>query len=840
MSVQIDEAHQRFTKIQDELQRALDKPLNEADTRFKVLDRVLLEVLGWSHDRVSTEAGVIDGFVDYTLHDLDGRPAMVIEAKRVGRLSVGTAAGKVAGLVLSGSVLKNLGAAIRQALGYASLKSVPIACVTDGRCWLFFQTNRRDGTPVIDGKGIFFPNLASVAAEFPKFHDLLSESGLRDRLGLVQLNRVEGLRSTQDEDQITVSPPREAKLLPRDALSQDASLLFSQFFSNISVDSDDEMLRKCFVTTPESRKADLELEKIAQKLLNGIESIDTDSSIALQSEVERAVSAMRSETVLIVGNKGSGKTTFLARFFADVMPDALRRQCVVINIPLDRFPEVDKSRLPAWALRQLRDQLEKELCSGEQPTFDELRGTFWKEYQRLRGGTLAPLYEKDRVEFRVQFGRSLEQLRESAPEVYVQAFLERAVRSDRRLPCIIFDNADQFSPAIQDAIFQMAHAISVSTPVLNIVPITDRTVWRLSKVGALQSYASRSFFLPVPEAKQILQKRIEYIKDKLNDDEELSKRYFSSRGFRVTLQNIDRFARAVERLFVDNDFVSGLIGRLSNFDIRRMLQLAERIFLSPEIKVDDVLKSSFGFAPGRSELLRIHRAIIKGEYDRYSDNANDFVYNLFWTDPAYPSSPLLAYYILWTLRARLSSSRNESVDSRHWTAGELATFFEPAGVDPEQTLTILQRLRDRVLIETLDPNVERLSLGQRVAITESGIAHLELTLQSAVYVEQMAMATGLNSRSIYNQIRDLRNAATADSFTAIKRVFADYLIEVDSVRVKIPSAREYAGLIEAKKFIRGLGTTVPVQHGAASGHSFKGRSAPAPSVGGVIRGRRDR
>jgi len=68
---------------------------------------------------------------------------------------------------------------------------------------------------------------------------------------------------------------------------------------------------------------------------------------------------------------------------------------------------------------------------------------------------------------------------------------------------------------------------------------------------------------------------------------------------------------------VSNDFVSGLIG-LSNFDVR-MLQVAQRVFLSPEIKIDDVLRGSFGAAPGRGELLRIHRAIIKGEYGQVSD-----------------------------------------------------------------------------------------------------------------------------------------------------------------------------------------------------------------------------
>lgn len=427
----------------------------------------------------------------------------------------------------------------------------------------------------------------------------------------------------------------------------------------------------------------------------------------------------------------------------------------------------------------------------------------------------------------------LEEKRQSQPEEYLRAFLIKAVKSDRKLPIIVFDNADQFPPNSQDAIFQLANAISATATVLNIVPITDRTVWRLSNTGALQSYAARSFYLPVPEAKKILSKRIEYIKKKLADSPDLAKQYFSSKGFRVKLENIDQFAAAVQRIFVDNDFVSGLIGRLANFDIRRMLVVAERIFMSPEIRIDEVLRGSFGVAPGRSEMLRIHRALIKGEYDRYSYKENSFVYNLFWTDPSWPSSPLLAFYILWTLRARMAKARADSVDSRHWNAGDLASFFEPTGVHPDQTVVVLQRLIDRSLVETLDPGATAISLTTRIAITECGVAHIDLVMTSEVYLEQMALATGLNQRSVFNQVRSEKNSASPQSFRNLRQIFAHYLIDLDGSRLKIPTAREYAGVEEARRLVRGLAApgTQP------NPPKTSGRSAPAESIGGTIRRR---
>lgn len=549
----------------------------------------------------------------------------------------------------------------------------------------------------------------------------------------------------------------------------------------------------------------------------------------LQEEIDRTLATLQSETILVVGNKGSGKSTFLSRFFSTILDQKLKDNCVIINVPLDRCPRHEQKSLAEWALRQIRDQVEFSVCKGKNPTYDELRGVFYSEYQRQREGALSLLYKTDPNQFRIQFGTFLDRMREIEPEKYIMAFLERAVSSDHRLPVLVFDNADNYPAPLQDAIFQLAHALGQSSVLLNIVSITDRTVWRLSKTGALQSYSAQSFYLPVPEAKQILRKRIEYVKIRLNDDPTMAKSYFSSKGFRVTLDNIDRFAQAVERLFIQNDFVSGLIGRLANFDIRRMLQIAERIFMSPEVRIDEVVKGSFGYQPGQAETLRIHRALIKGEYDRFVESENTFISNLFWTDPISPASPLLAFYLLWILKLRLNSARPDSVDSRHWTAVDLTRFFEAAGVSTDQTLRVLQRLRDRVLIEPDDPNVEILALGNRVAITEAGIAHIELCLNSNVYLEQMALATGINDQAVFRAIRAEKDKANAQSFDTLRRLFIEYVSSLDTIRISSPQLKDYEPLREVKKIFRGKGllntrVAAPPIAGAA-------RATPAKSVG---------
>lgn len=135
----------------------------------------------------------------------------------------------------------------------------------------------------------------------------------------------------------------------RDELASDAALLFSQFFSQLSDEKDREMLRDCFVETQESRKADFELEKIVQRVLNNITSINTSEGGALQQELERTIRAKRSETVLIVGNKGSGKSTFIDRFFEQVLPLSMREKCIVARVNLEDY-HGDPRLIVGWAI----------------------------------------------------------------------------------------------------------------------------------------------------------------------------------------------------------------------------------------------------------------------------------------------------------------------------------------------------------------------------------------------------------------------------------------------------------------------------------------------------------
>ena len=247
-----------------------------------------------------------------------------------------------------------------------------------------------------ESKAIVFPTLRTVAADFATFYELLAPSAIVQRLHFARINEAEGFRQRATEPRYFVKPPEEARLQPRSDFSRDISEVFNRFFAGMSSETDDEMRKQCFVETRESQAADASLGKIAAHLVNSVQLLETESSQALKDEIAGAVVSKQSEICLIVGNKGAGKSTFIQRFFQDVLPKSLRDACVTAVVDLADFTGDERS-LQRWLSERLRDKLEDAIFSQQRATYEDYMGMFFRTYQRWSEATYRDLYATDKT-----------------------------------------------------------------------------------------------------------------------------------------------------------------------------------------------------------------------------------------------------------------------------------------------------------------------------------------------------------------------------------------------------------------------------------------------------------
>lgn len=158
---------------------------NEAETRFQIIDRIIVECLGWPREVVRLEQPQGRAYSDYEL----GLPRKSIwEAKRENRtfeLPANPSA-KLVGdipsiLALGGEAAE----AIKQVQGYCSSRGVEIAVATNGHQLIAFLATRNDGTAPLEGRCLVISGYSQLKAHFPLVWQMLSPEGVDER----RLNR---------------------------------------------------------------------------------------------------------------------------------------------------------------------------------------------------------------------------------------------------------------------------------------------------------------------------------------------------------------------------------------------------------------------------------------------------------------------------------------------------------------------------------------------------------------------------------------------------------------------------------------------------------------------------
>ncbi len=119
--------------------------LNEADTRHRVIDAILHDVLSWPRSSVNCESYVSPGYADYVLLGRRERHVLFIEAKKNGYYFklppkfTKTASKRyiaVKTLLTDGDIAQ----AINQVRTYCLDTGCEHAAITNGRQWIIFKT----------------------------------------------------------------------------------------------------------------------------------------------------------------------------------------------------------------------------------------------------------------------------------------------------------------------------------------------------------------------------------------------------------------------------------------------------------------------------------------------------------------------------------------------------------------------------------------------------------------------------------------------------------------------------------------------------------------------------
>lgn len=374
-----DDAKQRFDRILKENQT----DLSEADTKSKIIDRIFKECLNWAETDIKREGHSQSGFADYVFK-IDDRPLFVLEAKREGinfeiPPNFTGRRYKISGVI---SECKELISAIDQAQRYCIDRGVRVGIVTNGYQYVIFETFKF-GSPWREGKCIIYHSFQDISTNFGSFWTILNKNSVENGSLIKALSETPEIK--QFERPLDMVHNKEEKLT-RNYLHEYISPFVDYIFGEMTDPSKFDILNKCYVYEKAYGSADSEIKNYFIDRLpyyakgHNIKDFfeeDKDAGI-FKVNFEKCVKLVKSQAakgsmILLLGGVGSGKTTFIHRFFNII----LKNKSIFFWFYIDlRKSPIEESKIEGFIIQKIMDQFENEYIKEVREKLEKISNRF--------------------------------------------------------------------------------------------------------------------------------------------------------------------------------------------------------------------------------------------------------------------------------------------------------------------------------------------------------------------------------------------------------------------------------------------------------------------------------
>jgi hypothetical protein len=494
---------------------------SETDTRVKMIDRILTEVLGWPEADLAREDHVESGFIDYTL-SLHAQPYVAVEAKKEGNAFTLPHKLEEKRYVLDGALMtdQNVKKAIVQVRQYCDDAPVPIkyAIATNGYTWIVFRAVR-DDIGWKRGRARVFRSIEYIRDNFTEFWNLLSYA------------RIESGSLQEEFSQAAAEPRQMLRVLDRlfnadlplrrNRLNTAMQPFIALIFEDIADQDQIEVLQSCYVHTGSLKIVQNDLDHIITESIphflkqEGTRATgDSDDPAGFEASLARSLGTNKGRLFLLLGGIGCGKTTFLKRYQRTTAKEMLEKQTLWFSIDFLRAPE-DPAALERFIWQSVLDDIRKKYADRGYEKLRNLREIFAPNIAVLESNVLAG-YKKNSPDYAKVLGPYLSKWQDDLTN-YVPKLLQHACVSDRLKPVLFIDNVDQLSPEYQGHIFLLAQRVTRILESITLVSLREESYYTASIQKKFTAFTSHKFHIASPRFRILITNRIAYAVNLLDE-----------------------------------------------------------------------------------------------------------------------------------------------------------------------------------------------------------------------------------------------------------------------------------------------------------------------------------
>lgn len=708
--------------------------VNEAQTRYDVIDRMLREVLAWTYGSVAVEeyspGDSKAGFIDYSLRS--GDTTIIVEAKKAGA-AFPTPTNK-SKLKLDGSVLGDgeIAKAIEQAKEYAQRKGAQVVVVTNGLCWCFFNAD----TSTSDGyASLLFPFDKHGHAE-----ELFNILGA-ENVAAGSLSRVTNELPTPEERLLTAFHVADDRVDRNNIADQIAPALDGALYSE-SILQDSEVLRRCFVTTEARTKFDamlgMHLADPKPRSVTPAQRINRQKQRDhLQTIIEKSAPSHAPPVTLIIGPVGAGKSTYLKHFELVAGRETLsQRKAHWIYIDMEAMGKAGDPR--KFIYERLKDYLGTQVRQIDYESVVE--PAYENEIQALKRGPLAIL-ANDQIELNRLIAKKIYDDYE-ATEPYVDKVL--AFLAKRHLAVIVVDNIDLYEDEnLETAVFAEGLALSKRVHCHVIMSVRDTTFVRHKTNSAFDAYELRKLWLDPPPLKAVISARLTYAKKILH---KVPASIELANNMRLQIPDLSVFFDIVQQSILRGQ-AGDYVEAIADLNIRKGITMVRSFLTSGHIEADRALQQ---YLQGETQYYFPFHEVFKGttlgQWQHFREGRAEGV-NIF---DAHLGARRLRMLRAFALQFLLHRAKDEK--SMEVSVEECCDLLCRIGASPRQVEECLDFLHRNRLLRTTDSAI--LSSSSTVAASRSGGYYARILSKKFVYVEECMYDTAIDSTA-WNRISDL-------------------------------------------------------------------------------------
>lgn len=806
-----DESLNKFKEFRNKVKTYTKDFLSEADTRCKFIDQLFKSCLGWDEQNIRREHRVSNdtdktGYADYIfqIHI----PLLVVEAKRKD-LIFEFPKDERRKYKINGVISKNedLIEAINQSRSYAENRSIKYAIVTNGIQLIAFIATRTDGIPWRNGECVVFRDLGDIENNYIDFYNLFYKDNLIAHSlekefsmehKILRGNRLIGVLEKPDEP------------IYRNAYSDAMNKMIEDYFSDIVELADKEVFENCYCTNTEIKLYENNLESLLKDNLpayaTGIKKIIL-KSFKKKEEFEKDMESYSEGSttripILLIGNLGAGKTTFLRWFFDIKIDKNVRSKIFPIFIDFLKGP-VDETKYVDYIQDKILNSLEQN-STFKLSEWNKLQAIYRDLIKREEKGPMEPIAKSNRQEFDKHIADKMETWRGNKFN-HIGRLIKYLSTHHGVKVLVVYDNADQKGMDFETKIYQFANMLTMEFRCLSIISLREDSYWQASRVGIFDAYQTHVYHLRAPRFKELLEKRLYFALSKIK--KERNEYYTSFGAFKVKIEDLQAFLELIISSMLKHGkgiAILRFLECLACCNMRDALNMFKTFLTSGNTKIESYI-ANYLIRKGEP-VIPFHefaRSVMMQDFRYYSESKSNIVIDLLSVGKGLNVSPFTRLRLLEILSRHKNTS--SAIGKGYYKIPDMTERFMQINYDPSYIIEHLNALLKYNLIET-DNNIRTtVSKSEYIKITASGEYYLTYLINDFVYLDVIITDIPIFETEVFEKILDIFNKERSQGQRRIKRrlesteLLLDYLAKLENQEME--SLQDVSDPIFSIKFI---------------------------------------